>query len=63
MQLAWNVRDKAGFDDAELLVPKTPGGSQAGADAEQWWTHHRDAHQAGTFRCAFTALIVAGIKS
>jgi ubiquinone/menaquinone biosynthesis C-methylase UbiE len=32
-------------------------------DAERWWTHLREAHEAGTFFYAFTAFIVAGIKT
>jgi ubiquinone/menaquinone biosynthesis C-methylase UbiE len=31
-------------------------------DAERWWTHLREAHDAGTFFYAFTALVVAGTK-
>jgi ubiquinone/menaquinone biosynthesis C-methylase UbiE len=31
-------------------------------DTERWWTHLREAHEAGTFLYAFTALIVAGTK-
>jgi ubiquinone/menaquinone biosynthesis C-methylase UbiE len=31
-------------------------------DAERWWTHLREAHDAGNFFYAFTALIVAGTK-
>jgi ubiquinone/menaquinone biosynthesis C-methylase UbiE len=31
-------------------------------DAERWWTHLREAHEAGTFLYAFTALIVAGTR-
>ena len=31
-------------------------------DAERWWTQLREAHEAGVFFYAFTALIVAGIK-
>jgi hypothetical protein len=31
-------------------------------NAERWWTHLREAHDAGTFFYAFTALIVAGTK-
>jgi len=31
-------------------------------DAERWWTHLHEAHEAGTFFYAFTALIVAGTK-
>ena len=31
-------------------------------DVEPWWTHLREAHHAGTFFYAFTALIVAGTK-
>ena len=31
-------------------------------DAERWWTYLREAHEAGTFLYAFTALIVAGTK-
>ena len=31
-------------------------------NAERWWTHLREAHEAGTFLYAFTALIVAGTK-
>jgi len=33
------------------------------AEATQWWTYLREAHQAGTFLYGFTALIVAGVKS
>ena len=32
-------------------------------DVERWWTHLREAHEAGTFFYDFTALIVAGTKS
>jgi ubiquinone/menaquinone biosynthesis C-methylase UbiE len=32
-------------------------------DAERWWTQLREAHEAGTFFYAFTALIVAGTKA
>jgi len=32
------------------------------SDAERWWAHLREAHQAGMFFYAFTALIVAGVK-
>jgi ubiquinone/menaquinone biosynthesis C-methylase UbiE len=31
-------------------------------DAERWWTYLREAHEAGTFLYAFTALIVAGTR-
>jgi hypothetical protein len=31
-------------------------------DSERWWAHLREAHQAGLFFYAFTALIVAGVK-
>jgi hypothetical protein len=37
-------------------------GVVSAADAERWWTHLREAHEAGTFLYAFTALIVAGTK-
>jgi hypothetical protein len=33
------------------------------ADAERWWINLREAHEAGTFIYAITALIVAGTKS
>ena len=32
-------------------------------DVERWWTHLREAHEAGTFFYGITALIVAGTKS
>jgi hypothetical protein len=32
------------------------------ADGQRWWTHLREAHEAGTFVYGFTALIVAGVK-
>jgi hypothetical protein len=32
-------------------------------DAQRWWAHLREAHEAGTFVYGFTALIVAGVKS
>ena len=32
------------------------------ADVERWWTHLRQAHDAGTFLYGVTALIVAGTK-
>jgi ubiquinone/menaquinone biosynthesis C-methylase UbiE len=38
-------------------------GTLSPADAERWWTHLREAHEAGTFLYGFTALIVAGVKS
>ena len=38
-------------------------GVVSAADIERWWTHLREAHQAGTFLYAITALIVAGTKS
>jgi ubiquinone/menaquinone biosynthesis C-methylase UbiE len=38
-------------------------GAVSAADVERWSTHLREAHQAGTFLYAFTALIVAGTKS
>jgi hypothetical protein len=37
-------------------------GVVSAADAERWWTHLREAHEAGTFFYAVTALIVAGTK-
>jgi ubiquinone/menaquinone biosynthesis C-methylase UbiE len=38
-------------------------GAVASADAQRWWTHLSEAHEAGTFVYGFTALIVAGVKS
>jgi ubiquinone/menaquinone biosynthesis C-methylase UbiE len=38
-------------------------GALSPADVEQWWTHLREAHEAGTFFYGLTALIVAGTKS
>jgi ubiquinone/menaquinone biosynthesis C-methylase UbiE len=38
-------------------------GLVAPADAQRWWTHLREAHEAGMFIYGFTALIVAGAKS
>lgn len=38
------------------------GGVVAPADAQRWWTHLREAHEAGTFVAGLTALIVAGVK-
>jgi hypothetical protein len=38
-------------------------GVVSSADAERWWTNLREAHEAGTFIYAITALIVAGAKS
>jgi len=32
-------------------------------DAQRWWAHLREAHEAGTFVYGFTALIVAAVKS
>jgi ketosteroid isomerase-like protein len=37
-------------------------GVVSAADAERWWTDLREAHEAGTFFYAVTALIVAGTK-
>jgi len=47
-----------------LSGPITTGArKQAGVvsadDAQRWWTHLREAHDAGTFFYAFTALVVA----
>jgi hypothetical protein len=33
------------------------------ADAERWWTNLREAHEAGIFFYAVTALNVAGTKT
>ena len=49
-----------------LLAGHVARAQQAGivsaTDAERWWAHLREAHEAGTFFYAFTALIVAGTK-
>ena len=49
-----------------LLGGHVTRAQQAGAvspgDAERWWNHLREAHEAGTFLYGFTALIVAGTK-
>src|SRR5215831_2744209 len=37
-------------------------GVVSAADARNWWTHLAEAHAAGIFFYAFTALIVAGTK-
>jgi ubiquinone/menaquinone biosynthesis C-methylase UbiE len=37
-------------------------GVVSAAEIERWWTHLHEAHQAGTFLYAFTALIVSGTK-
>ena len=38
-------------------------GALSPSEAERWWTHLREAHEAGMFLYGFTAFIVAGIKS
>jgi ubiquinone/menaquinone biosynthesis C-methylase UbiE len=38
-------------------------GAVTPADAQRWWTHLREAHEAGTHVYGITALIVAGVKS
>jgi ubiquinone/menaquinone biosynthesis C-methylase UbiE len=44
-------------------VTRAQQASVVSADsAERWWTQLREAHDAGTFFYAFTALIVAGTK-
>jgi hypothetical protein len=45
------------------LVRAQQAGVVSAAEIERWWTHLREAHQAGTFLYAFTALIVAGTKT
>ena len=45
------------------LARAQQAGVLSAAEIERWWTHLRQAHQAGTFLYAFTALIVAGTKS
>ena len=45
------------------LTRAQQAGLVSSADAERWWTNLREAHEAGTFIYAITALIVAGTKS
>ena len=45
------------------LTRAQQAGVVSSADAERWWTNLREAHEAGTFIYAITALIVAGTKS
>jgi ubiquinone/menaquinone biosynthesis C-methylase UbiE len=45
------------------LTRAQQSGVVSSADAERWWTNLREAHEAGTFFYAFTALIVAGTKA
>ena len=45
------------------LARAQQAGIVTATEIERWWTHLREAHQAGTFLYAFTALIVAGTKS
>ena len=40
----------------------TEAGVLSAYEADRWWTDLREAHEAGTFLYAFTALIVAGTK-
>jgi ubiquinone/menaquinone biosynthesis C-methylase UbiE len=56
-----------GYPFAELLLGGhvtrvQRAGVVSAADAERWWTHLREAHEADTFFCAIMALIVAGTK-
>jgi ubiquinone/menaquinone biosynthesis C-methylase UbiE len=45
------------------LTRAQQSGVVSSADAERWWTNLREAHEAGAFFYAVTALIVAGTKT